>query len=132
MVGVRAMRRRSLLLLAAGLLGCLGLVALVAVPRLVGLRPGVTVANFRRLHYQMSQARVEAILGGPGHERYAGGQLHRTDWDGDGCHVTVWFLEVGTDGTGRVAELAELTSADGRWEPLAPEPPSWLDQIRGL
>jgi hypothetical protein len=57
------MSKKRLLLCSAALGACAGLAILV--PALWPEPPGVTYANFNRVEIGMSQAEVEAILGGP-------------------------------------------------------------------
>jgi hypothetical protein len=79
------MRWKRLLVLAVGLLACLGLVALV-VWRLWPAKPGVTPENFHLLRVGMTEQEVEATLGGPGELCVA--------FDGDGKAVGVYLFEV--------------------------------------
>jgi hypothetical protein len=116
------MKRRSLLL------GCLALVALVAVPRLLAPKPGVTVENFRRLHRGMTKEEVDAILGGPGEVSGFINNMARTrDWHGDHCTVSIMSSSLAT----LDAASGEIRTDDGRLLlRLAPEPPSCWDQLR--
>src|SRR5437868_4562391 len=109
------MRRK--LVLGVGLLACLGLVALV-VWSLLPPKPGVTEANFLRLHAGMSQQEVRRVFGGPG--EFAGYMTfqHLQDWEGDHCHVTILFSDFG----GSRATSGTLTTDEGQTLDLPAEP----------
>jgi hypothetical protein len=121
------MRKR--IVLGIGLLGCLGLVALVAVPRLVGLRPGVTVDNFRRLHPGMPEQEVAGILGRPGEQCEPGepswNGIYCRRWSSTSCVVEVWFI-------GGVAQSGEAKTEDGLVQFLPDSPPPLWDRFRRL
>jgi hypothetical protein len=102
------MKRKLLLVLAAGLLACLGLPAL----RQLWPRPGVTPDNFLRLRKGMTRQHVAAILGSPGRP-----EKPDTVWEGDRCRVSVQFADVNSALDGR------LETDDGRVLTLPPEPP---------
>lgn len=131
---------RMKLLLGVGLFGCLGLVALVAVPRLLPVKPGVTVESFRKLALGLTEEQVEDVLGAPAEsstwvclnfdEPLAGGDplppaqdITVKYWRGEHCSVTVSFSgrafegELQTD-DGRVVFLSSGRPAPTFWERL--------------
>jgi hypothetical protein len=124
---------RKKLVLAFGLVVCLGLVALFGW-HLLPPKPGVTEANFRRLHQGMSKAQVEAILGGPGADQWA-----VYAWKGDRCLVAIGFIGDETAGLGwfHVDDGEEPHPWDGLYpEPgdlkLPPQPTPFFDQLRRM
>jgi hypothetical protein len=119
------MRKR--LLLAFGLVACLGLAALVAW-HLWPPKPGVTEANFHRLRVGMSEEEVGAVLGGPGEFVCAMTCSHFQYWEGGHCRVGIRFSDVGGDGVS--AESGGLTTDDGRTVDLPPEPTPFFEQLR--
>ena len=75
------------------------LVGLLVVWQRKGPSPGVTLANFHRLHKGMTEKEVEAIMGGPGGE--AGGRFssfHWTHWKGSNCRINIMFSDWLVDG----------------------------------
>jgi hypothetical protein len=121
-----AMRKR--LVLAVGLVVCLGLVGLVIVPQLEPPKPGVTVENFRRLHQGMTFEEVGAILDAPGQGRtwWGEGQSLTVYWKTDHGHAEVEFIDPGEGG----AQAGQFRADDGRVVLLRPKPLSFWDQLR--
>src|SRR5438270_507685 len=95
-----------LVLLAVGVLACLGL----AVPALLPPKPGVTAENSRRLHSGMMKEEVDAILGGPGEASPFLNDMDRTRyWEGEHCRVSISSGSL----TALDARAGELRTDDG-------------------
>jgi hypothetical protein len=83
------------LLLGVGALALLALAGLL-IPRLLPPRPGVTRANYGRLHEGLTPAEVKDILGrGPDLARHQNPPstfpLAEGCWEGEGFTITVYF-----------------------------------------
>jgi hypothetical protein len=119
-------RRR--IILAVGLIACLGLAAWEAVRFSQAPKPAVTLDNCRRLRVGMREAEVEAVLGPPDGPADASGNR---DWKGERCRVQLRF-----DASGAVTDgIVMYSTAGGDKGCLILgsllQPPSFWDQLRG-
>jgi hypothetical protein len=121
--GVEDTTMRKRIGFAFGLVACLGLAALVAW-QLWPPRPGVTEANFRRLHAGMSEEEVRGVFGGPPNDDAKLEEFGYEGWKGEHCNVTLRRWERVESGT--------CTTDDGRELELPPEPTPFLDQLRRM
>jgi hypothetical protein len=90
--------------------------------------PGVTPANFQRLHIGMQEKEVEAILGGPG-EKVPYGHGHLTFWVDSSCQLLMGFGGSTLDR----AICGEMTLKDGSKVQLRDEPASnpFMQWVKG-
>jgi len=86
---------------------------LLALMQLRVPNPGVTVANFRRLHKGMTEKEVEAIMGGPGKFGGAVTFRHCTVWEELDCTVGIWFSDLSISGVEIGAEKGNMSTNDG-------------------
>lgn len=92
--GLRFMAKRIFM---ASALFAVPLVGLLVVRQLKVPSPGVTQANFQRLHKGMSEKEVEWIMGCPGESFMKNSFSHYTCWTGPGCTVFIRFGDLGAE-----------------------------------
>jgi hypothetical protein len=117
---------RKKLVLVLGVVALLGLAAPLW-GRLQPPRPGVTEANFHRLHRGIIQREAEAILGGAGEPGPQVPSGYSRCWEGEHCDVCLEFSDCLP-----IASAGQLRTEEGRVEPLPAKPTPFWDQVRSM
>jgi hypothetical protein len=96
------------MVLVLGVLGLLALAGALATQWLVSLRPGVTQANFERIHVGMTLPEVNNLLGSAG--RKAINDPSFRIWEGEGVFVLVTLDESGCVATKSWNDLSKFVN----------------------